>query len=366
MWASKLFRGLTLIAMILPAVLTTSAVLGDSRPEPTVTKSFPLQTDAAVAEVYTRPHERIPAATGVLRSDSPSFDDSTDWVALRSPTAADQDASSARHRYSPRGLNRWKGKRTRYRTLSELRLAVDDYGIDNWVYPIDEKHIAGSPFGRRRDPITHQRRNHNGQDIGCRTGTPIYAVADGTVTRRQNSRSAGRYVDLEHPLANGESLTTRYLHLSRRMVSRGEEVQAGQQIGRCGSTGASVGPHLHFEVKKGERALVPFTVYPQLLAGEEAEKRAWDAAIALAVEQDTVSELLDGESVPREVLKIVAEYRRARGKKEPRLLSSASRPEVERLLAARGGLEQDDDDAADEEAGDEEEDSSEEDAPKAR
>jgi len=224
---------------------------------------------------------------------------------------------------------------------------LEEHGINDWVYPIDEKHIAGSPFGHRRNPISDKPQHHNGQDVGCRTGTPIYAVADGKVRHSKNSKTAGRYVDIEHPLPSGEVVRTRYLHLSRRLVSRGEKVHLGQKIGQCGSTGSSTSPHLHFEVWLGEKPKVPFTVYPQFIAGEEAEKRAWDEAITLAVEQDSLRELLDGESVPREVLRVVSEYRRQRGKKQPRLLSSASRTEVEGFHRARGGLEQDDDDAPD-------------------
>jgi murein DD-endopeptidase MepM/ murein hydrolase activator NlpD len=339
MWTDRHRKGLALFAMLFAAALTTSAA-GEVPLLVPQSALVALVDTGELAAVYTAPDGYVPASTGALPNNAATAqDDASAWVALRSPTTADSSKSkrAKRHLYSPRGRNRWKGENTRYRPLSELRLAVEDHGLEDWVYPIDEKHIAGSPFGRRRDPITHQRRNHYGQDIGCRRGTPIYAVADGTVATSRNSRTAGRYIELSHSLDSGEVLRTRYLHLRRRMVRRGETVQRGQLIGRCGSTGSSTSPHLHFGVWLDDKPLVPFTVYRQFLAGEEAEKRAWDESIALAVEMDTLDELLGGEAVPREVVKLVAEYRKGRGKRPPRLLSSASRPDVDALLKARGG-----------------------------
>jgi len=328
------------VAMLLAAALTMSGASGVSpvEAEPEVVA---VVIPGELAAVYASPSDFVPAATGALSDADTTPSEPGSWVALRSPTTEDEASPgrTRRHRYSPRGRNRWKGKGTRYRPLSELQLAVENHGLDDWVYPIDEKHIAGSPFGRRRDPITGQHRNHYGQDIGCRRGTPIYAVADGSVVRSHNSRTAGRYIELAHQLPSGETLRTRYLHLRKRMVQRGEPVQRGQQIGRCGNTGSSTSPHLHFGVWLDDKPIVPFSVYPQFLAGEEAEKRAWDEAIALAIEQDTLDDLVSGDGVPREVLKLVAQYRKRKGKRPPRLLSSASRPDVEALLQARGGPE---------------------------
>lgn len=340
MWTDRSPAVLTTVAMLLTAALTTSAASGvhpvEGQPE-----RVAVVTPGDLAAVYASPSDFIPAATGALGDGNPTPSEPGAWVALRSPTneGGKRAERNKRHRYSPRGRNRWKGKGTRYRPLSELQLAVENHGLGDWVYPIDEKHIAGSPFGRRRDPITGHRRNHYGQDIGCRRGTPIYAVADGTVVTSHNSRTAGRYIELAHLLPSGKTLRTRYLHMRRRMVQRGEPVQRGQQIGRCGNTGSSTSPHLHFGVWLDDKPLVPFSVYPQFLAGEEAEKRAWDEAIALAIERGTLDDLVSGEGVPREVLKLVAQYRKRKGKRPPRLLSSAARPDVEALLQARGGPE---------------------------
>ena len=62
------------------------------------------------------------------------------------------------------------------------------------------------------------------------------------------SRTAGHYISIQHGDVADQSINTRYLHLSKRLVRTGTSVRAGQVIGKCGSTGQSTGPHLHFEV----------------------------------------------------------------------------------------------------------------------
>jgi murein DD-endopeptidase MepM/ murein hydrolase activator NlpD len=187
-------------------------------------------------------------------------------------------------------------------------------GVGDWVYPIDEELIAGSPFGRRRHPILEVMRSHLGQDIGCRRGTPVHSVADGVVTYSQGSRSAGRYIEVEHNSFGGRAVKSRYLHLNRRMVRKGEKVRMGQLIGHCGSSGISTSPHLHFEVWHGSVARRPFRVYGQVVRAEADEKRRWDDAIDQAIEDDRLKELLEVPGVPYEVRQVVEKYWSARGK----------------------------------------------------
>ena len=85
-------------------------------------------------------------------------------------------------------------------------------------------------------------------------GTPIYATADGTVLRAGwNSGGYGNLVEIDH----GRGITTRYGHMSAILVSAGQHVTRGQQIGRMGSTGRSTGNHLHYEVRIDGRAVNP-------------------------------------------------------------------------------------------------------------
>ncbi|PZF91257.1 hypothetical protein C1I99_23625 [Micromonospora deserti] len=114
-----------------------------------------------------------------------------------------------------------------------------------------------SRFGNRFDPYYHVWQLHAGIDIAAPTGTPILAAAGGRVTRAGWYGGYGNYTCIDHGRADGQRLSTCYGHQSRLLVSPGQRVRAGQVIGLVGSTGASTGPHLHFEVRLGGRPVDP-------------------------------------------------------------------------------------------------------------
>ncbi|MCB2076516.1 MAG: M23 family metallopeptidase [Novosphingobium sp.] len=113
-----------------------------------------------------------------------------------------------------------------------------------------------SRFGMRRHPILGYKRMHSGVDFGARHGSPIFAVSDGRVSYAGRHGGHGNYVRIEH----GGGLGSGYAHMSRIAVSSGTTVRAGQVIGYVGSTGLSTGPHLHFEVYRGNRKIDPLSV----------------------------------------------------------------------------------------------------------
>jgi murein DD-endopeptidase MepM/ murein hydrolase activator NlpD len=111
-----------------------------------------------------------------------------------------------------------------------------------------------SGFGVRSDPFHAGAAMHPGIDLAGHYGTPIYATADGTVLRAGwNSGGYGNLVEVDH----GRGITTRYGHMSAILVSAGQHVARGQQIGRMGSTGRSTGNHLHYEVRIDNRPVNP-------------------------------------------------------------------------------------------------------------
>ncbi|MFP4015220.1 MAG: M23 family metallopeptidase [Chitinispirillaceae bacterium] len=112
-------------------------------------------------------------------------------------------------------------------------------------YPLDRLHIS-SPYGMRYHPVFGSRRMHWGVDYRAPTGTPVYAVASGTVVKSGYTKANGHYVAIRH----SDNYTSYYLHLHRRLASRGQTVRARQIIGKVGSTGISTGPHLHFGFKR--------------------------------------------------------------------------------------------------------------------
>jgi murein DD-endopeptidase MepM/ murein hydrolase activator NlpD len=114
-------------------------------------------------------------------------------------------------------------------------------------------YAINSPFGLRHLP-GQRVRNHEGVDIAAPQGTGVFVAAEGSVARTgYDADGYGRFVEIRHP--NG--MTTLYGHLSRLDVASGDRVNGGERIGLVGSTGRSTGPHLHFEVRRGDRHVDP-------------------------------------------------------------------------------------------------------------
>jgi murein DD-endopeptidase MepM/ murein hydrolase activator NlpD len=115
--------------------------------------------------------------------------------------------------------------------------------------PMDGEIDLISGFGVRLDPFSGSPAMHTGIDIHGDVGEPVRATADGTVSAAGWSGGYGRAIDVDH----GNSLSTRYAHLSSIDVRVGQSVKTGQIIGRLGTSGRSTGPHLHYETRiKGE------------------------------------------------------------------------------------------------------------------
>jgi len=112
--------------------------------------------------------------------------------------------------------------------------------------PIQAAVTFTSGFGVRDDPFHRGAAMHPGIDLAGSYGTPIYATADGTVTRA--GWNTGGYVNMVE-LDHGRGIMTRYGHMSAVLVHEGDRVTRGEQIGRMGSTGRSTGNHLHYEVR---------------------------------------------------------------------------------------------------------------------
>jgi len=110
------------------------------------------------------------------------------------------------------------------------------------IRPTDGWFSSG--FGYRISPFTNQREFHKGIDIATRIGTPIIASADGLVVYVGREGNFGKMVAINH----GYNLKTRYGHLSKFRIKKGQHVKRGQIIGEVGNTGRCTGPHLHYEV----------------------------------------------------------------------------------------------------------------------
>ncbi|UWQ51369.1 peptidoglycan DD-metalloendopeptidase family protein [Leisingera caerulea] len=110
-----------------------------------------------------------------------------------------------------------------------------------------------SGFGYRRDPKTGGRRLHKGSDFAGRTGTDIFATADGVVTHAGWQSGYGRLVTIRHAFG----IETRYAHNSKLRVKAGQRVSRGDHIADMGNTGRSTGTHLHYEVRVNGQPVNP-------------------------------------------------------------------------------------------------------------
>ena len=129
--------------------------------------------------------------------------------------------------------------------LRQLALKGDNPPSNaTWITPVSGFRLT-SAFGMRKHPVLKVNRMHNGVDMACAAGTPIYATRAGTVTTASyQANGAGNYVSINHL----DGFSSIYMHMTHYVVSKGQSVSQGQLIGYVGSTGISTVPHLHFGV----------------------------------------------------------------------------------------------------------------------
>ena len=150
--------------------------------------------------------------------------------------------------------------------LEDLSVEIDKNYL-NWrqtptMIPIRSR-LLSDRYGKRKDPFTKKWEFHGGVDFIARTGTKIFAPADGIVRLAKRHYGFGKMVELQHSRGfyPGQRKTvryrTRYAHLSKILVKRRQRVSRGDVIGLVGSTGRSTGPHLHYEILINNRRSNP-------------------------------------------------------------------------------------------------------------
>lgn len=137
--------------------------------------------------------------------------------------------------------------------LLRYKAARDSLTLAPVHMPIAGNFRQSSGFGNRKDPFTGGRAFHSGLDFAATTGTNVFSAADGVVSFVGERSGYGKVVEISH----GNGLVTRYAHLSSYLAKAGQRVATGTPIAKVGSTGRSTGPHLHFEVRRGDEALDP-------------------------------------------------------------------------------------------------------------
>jgi murein DD-endopeptidase MepM/ murein hydrolase activator NlpD len=194
-------------------MVVTTAVVGASAVALAVGSALPSTTAAS--------------ATAALGTNTSQFSDSISESATGSGTAADRTAKTRASR-------------------SQTRTGVSEPEQQAlWVLPADAE--ISSLFAARWGTF------HYGIDFAAGLGTTVHAASGGTVIRAGWYGGYGNIVIIDH----GNGLTTRYGHNSKLLVSVGQHVDAGEPISLVGSTGASTGPHCHFEVRIDDKPIDP-------------------------------------------------------------------------------------------------------------
>ncbi|MAA66620.1 MAG: hypothetical protein CL581_17825 [Alteromonadaceae bacterium] len=136
-------------------------------------------------------------------------------------------------------------------------------------WPTAKHYRVTSSFNPARlHPVTGRHAPHNGVDTAAPMNTPIMSTGDGIVSRVGNHPYAGRYIVIDH----SGTFKTRYLHLNKVLVKRGQSVKRGQRIALSGNTGRTTGPHLHFEFHVRNHPVNPLTADIPTLAKVPKDK----------------------------------------------------------------------------------------------
>lgn len=153
----------------------------------------------------------------------------------------DKDATIAE--ISKKTLESFNSEKKKY----TLRVIPNGYALN--------KNVVSDAYGYRIHPITKRRQFHRGIDFAADMKTPVKATADGIVgfVQDRNIGTFGRVVRIYH----NYGFRTIYAHLNKTFVKSGDIIKKGQVIGLSGNSGRSTGPHLHYEIKHGNKVLNP-------------------------------------------------------------------------------------------------------------
>lgn len=228
--------------------------------------SLPVKDLISLAARFTIPYEEI----ALLNDLTPN--DKLEGQTLIIPNAAglfvplnpkNSLATLVKKRlYNPDGGNIYiiDGEPFQYHPTERITPTERAFFLDtNLRMPLDNS-VLTSHYGKRVSPITGREHLHQGIDLAAPEGSKVFACQAGTISVATYDNIFGNYIIIQHE----NSLQSVYAHLSSMEVHTGDAVLKGGVIGRVGSTGASTGPHLHFEIRKNGRAEDPKNLLPAI------------------------------------------------------------------------------------------------------
>jgi murein DD-endopeptidase MepM/ murein hydrolase activator NlpD len=152
-------------------------------------------------------------------------------------------------------MDDWAVKKVSFTRPEPVRYAIPEpvkKVSSKLFWPLSKGRIS-SHYGYRKSPFTGQQQHHSGLDIAAPRGRIIRAAGNGVVIH-SGWMQGGCGIGL---VINHGDYETVYCHTSKVLVSKGDRIKRGQRIGHVGSTGRSTGPHLHFEIRKGNKSYNP-------------------------------------------------------------------------------------------------------------
>ena len=228
--------------------------------------SLPVKELISLAARFTIPYEEI----ALLNDLTPN--DKLEGQTLIIPNAAglfvplnpkNSLATLVKKRlYNPDGGNIYiiDGEPFQYHPTERITPTERAFFLDtNLRMPLDNS-VLTSHYGKRESPITGREHQHQGIDLAAPEGSKVFACQAGMVSVATYDNIFGNYIIIQPE----NSLQSVYAHLSSKEVHTGDSVMKGDVIGRVGSTGASTGPHLHFEIRKNGRAEDPKNLLPAI------------------------------------------------------------------------------------------------------
>ena len=136
-----------------------------------------------------------------------------------------------------------------------------------------ENYYLSSKFGARRDPFTKRWADHKGIDMAGWHKTPIMSGGSGIVVKAEKNGSFGLYVEIDH----GNGFISKYGHLSKIKVQKGDKVSDNQIIGLMGSTGRSVSTHLHYEIWFNDKPIDPLKLIKAAKNVQKIKQQKYDS-----------------------------------------------------------------------------------------
>lgn len=223
-------------------------------------RSAPVAAPALVQPIVPEatPPERKPAPTGVPHAQNTRGQSSSELERLLASTGLDIDrllggisTSSGGGEGGPYiALNDPRAKAMDQQRLDDLKKVAKNLPLG---IPLATSYQLGSEYGARVDPINHKQSFHPGLDLDAPYRTTVYSTGVGAVIFTGNMDGYGKVVEIDH----GHGIVTRYAHLHRILVAKGQKVGLHTPIAELGSTGRSTGPHLHYEVRVDGQTVDP-------------------------------------------------------------------------------------------------------------